>query len=656
MPLALFDLDDTLIDGDCATLWGRYMTELGWVEKTAFLHQERRLMELYAEGRLAMEDYMDFSLAPIAGRTPAEIAGAVEDFVARIIAPRIHADALRCLERHRQAGDRLLIISASAHFLVSAIGRRLGVDEVLAIDIEERDGLYTGRTRGTLTYREGKVRRLDAWLAQEGETLAGATFYSDSRNDLPLLSRVDRPHTVNPDPALLGHAREAGWPQAQWWKVYADPQLDAWIEKALDGNPGLAVAHARVRQAKSMAGLVESIESPQIEGKGSLVRHRWPDDYFYGPGDLARTTSWNNSTEIGLNYKLDLWGRDRSDSERAVDLAHMAAAEARQAQLELEGNIVRAYVQLSLQYAEMDIAKAMLQQQRDILALAQRRLRGGIGTHFEVSQAEVPLPETERRIEVIDEEIQLTRNLLAALAGKGPGEGRTIRRPSLNLAAQPSLPSALPAELLGRRPDVVAHRWQVAALAKGVDVARADFYPNVDLMASVGFSAVGGGMLEFFRSAKYTYSAGPAVTLPIFDGGRLRSQLGEAAAGYDAAVEQYNQTLVDALKNISDQLIRLHSVDIQKDFAAQSVASAQKTYDIATLAYQRGLTDYLNVLNAQTRLFQQQLVQEQVQAARLAAHASLLTALGGGVGAGADTPAQRKLAPENVPVRAVSSR
>ncbi len=212
----LFDLDDTLIDGDCATLWGRYMTELGWVEKTAFLHQERRLMELYAEGRLAMEDYMDFSLAPIAGRTPAEIAGAVEDFVARIVAPRIHADAVRCLERHRQAGDRLLIISASAHFLVSAIGRRLGVDEVLAIDIEERDGLYTGRTRGTLTYREGKVRRLDAWLAQEGETLAGATFYSDSRNDLPLLSRVDRPHTVNPDPALLGHAREAGWPVLEW--------------------------------------------------------------------------------------------------------------------------------------------------------------------------------------------------------------------------------------------------------------------------------------------------------------------------------------------------------------------------------------------------------------------------------------------------------
>ncbi|MDF5980906.1 efflux transporter outer membrane subunit [Pseudomonas aeruginosa] len=459
------------------------------------------------------------------------------------------------------------------------------------------------------------------------------------------------------DHAIQAAAREAGWPQAQWWKVYADPQLDAWIEKALDGNPGLAVAHARVRQAKSMAGLVESIESPQIEGKGSLVRHRWPDDYFYGPGDLARTTSWNNSTEIGLNYKLDLWGRDRSDSERAVDLAHMAAAEARARRSSSWRATSSAPTSSSrCSTPRWTSPRPCCNSSATSSPWPSVASRGGIGTHFEVSQAEVPLPETERRIEVIDEEIQLTRNLLAALAGKGPGEGRTIRRPSLNLAAQPSLPSALPAELLGRRPDVVAHRWQVAALAKGVDVARADFYPNVDLMASVGFSAVGGGMLEFFRSAKYTYSAGPAVTLPIFDGGRLRSQLGEAAAGYDAAVEQYNQTLVDALKNISDQLIRLHSVDIQKDFAAQSVASAQKTYDIATLAYQRGLTDYLNVLNAQTRLFQQQLVQEQVQAARLAAHASLLTALGGGVGAGADTPAQRKLAPENVPVRAVSSR
>jgi outer membrane protein TolC len=126
--------------------------------------------------------------------------------------------------------------------------------------------------------------------------------------------------------------------------------------------------------------------------------------------------------------------------------------------------------------------------------------------------------------------------------------------------------------------------------------------------------------------------------LPIFDGGRLRSELGEASAGYDIAVAKYNQTLVNALKSISDQLIRRESMEKQQGFATESVATAQKTYDIAMIAYQRGLTDYLNVLNAQTLLFKQQQVQQQVQAARLSAHAELVTALGGGLGAGNDVP------------------
>ncbi|MFZ6049916.1 HAD family hydrolase [Pseudomonas sp. CR3202] len=216
MPLAIFDLDDTLIDGDCATLWGHHMTELGWVEKASFIRKENELMALYAEGQLAMEDYMDFSLSPVTGRTAKEIAVAVDAFIDSTIEPRIHADAIRCLASHRDNGDRLLIISASAHFLVSAIGKRLGVEEVLAIDLDERDGIYTGKTRGTLTYREGKVSRLDAWLKEQGEALAGASFYSDSRNDLPLLSLVDKPNAVNPDEALRRHAKHAGWPVLRW--------------------------------------------------------------------------------------------------------------------------------------------------------------------------------------------------------------------------------------------------------------------------------------------------------------------------------------------------------------------------------------------------------------------------------------------------------
>ncbi|NLT91452.1 MAG: efflux transporter outer membrane subunit [Pseudomonas lactis] len=456
-------------------------------------------------------------------------------------------------------------------------------------------------------------------------------------------------NTLATDAAIQSADRDAHWPTAQWWQAYGDPQLNRWVELATRNSPSLAVAAARVRQARALAGVAESAESLQVNSDTTLKRHNWPKDQFYGPGQLSGANTWDNNSSLGLSYALDLWGRESNTTERAVDLAHMSAAEARLAQLELQNNVVRAYIQLSLQYANRDIAAATLAQQQQILDLANKRLAAGIGTHFDVSQAETPLPETHRQLDALDEEIALSRNQLAALAGKGPGEGAQLQRPTLALAASLKLPSSLPAQLLGQRPDVVASRWQVAAQARGIDVAHAGFYPNVDLVGSLGYMATGGGMLAFLAGKKFNYNVGPAITLPIFDGGRLRAQLGEASAGYDIAVAQYNQTLVNALKGISDQLIRRESMDKQSVFAAQSVASAQKTYDIAMIAYQRGLTDYLNVLNAQTLLFRQQQIAQQVQAARLSAHAELVTALGGGLGAGDDVPTAAKTLPSKTP-------
>ncbi|SHM76432.1 efflux transporter, outer membrane factor (OMF) lipoprotein, NodT family [Pseudomonas asturiensis] len=441
------------------------------------------------------------------------------------------------------------------------------------------------------------------------------------------------------DSAIQNAALDAHWPRAQWWRVYNDPQLNRWIELAVLGSPSLAMAAARVREAKAMAGMAESAESLQVQGTANLARHDWPSDQFYGPGALADRHTWDNNASLGMRYALDLWGRERSVSEQALDLAHMSAAEQRQAQLELQENIVRAYIQFSLNFARIEIAKASLAQQQQMLELAQRRLKGGLGTHFEVSQAQAPLPEIHRQIDELEEAIALGRNQLAALAGRGPGEGSTLQRPRLALNSELKLPSALPAQLLGQRPDVVASQWRVAAQAQGLNVAHASFYPNVDLVASLGYMATGGGMLAFLTGSKLSYKAGPALTLPIFDGGRLRAELGRASAGYDLAVAHYNQTLVMALTSVSDQLIRRASLDKQQVYAAESVASARKTYDIALIAYQRGLTDYLNVLNAQTLLFRQQQVQQQVEAARLTAYAGLVVALGGGLSAGDDVPA-----------------
>ncbi|AZC27954.1 MULTISPECIES: HAD family hydrolase [Pseudomonas] len=216
MALAIFDLDETLIHGDCATLWSEQMGRLGWVDSESFMRRNNELMDAYSHGKLAMEEFMAFSLEPMAGRSPEEVAHLVEPWVEDVIEPIIFSDACKTLAAHRQAGDRILVISASGTHLVKPIAQRLGIDEVLGIELEVRNGVYTGNTVGTLTYREGKITRLLQWLEAEKESLEGASFYSDSRNDLPLLLRVAHPQVVNPDPVLREHAQQAGWPIHHW--------------------------------------------------------------------------------------------------------------------------------------------------------------------------------------------------------------------------------------------------------------------------------------------------------------------------------------------------------------------------------------------------------------------------------------------------------
>ncbi|MFC6338350.1 HAD-IB family hydrolase [Pseudomonas sp. CCM 7891] len=216
MALVIFDLDDTLIHGDCATEWCRQMGRLGWVDPESFMHRNDQLMLAYSKGELAMEDYMAFSLEPMIGRTPEEIEHLVEPWVEDIIEPLIYSDATKTIAQHRKRGDRILVISASGTHLVRPIAARIGIDEVLGIELDISHGVYSGRTVGVLTYREGKITRLLQWLEEEGESLEGAYFYSDSRNDLPLLLKVEHPQVVNPDPVLREHAQKAGWPIHHW--------------------------------------------------------------------------------------------------------------------------------------------------------------------------------------------------------------------------------------------------------------------------------------------------------------------------------------------------------------------------------------------------------------------------------------------------------
>lgn len=217
MKLALFDLDETLVNGDCSSLWSAYMVAQGWVANTdVFLQRDAELMQQYAIGEMDMTEYMNWTLKPLQGRSEREVVLMVKQFIDEVIMPKIYVQARQCLAEHQARGDRTIIISASGEHLVAPIAHSLGVNEVLAIGVELDNGIFTGFTQGVLTYREGKVSRLMTLINQDETLLQDACFYSDSHNDLPLLTQVGNPCVINPDAVLRQYARRAGWPVYAW--------------------------------------------------------------------------------------------------------------------------------------------------------------------------------------------------------------------------------------------------------------------------------------------------------------------------------------------------------------------------------------------------------------------------------------------------------
>ena len=212
MPLAIFDLDNTLLAGDSDYLWGQFLGEIGAVDREAYERENERFYAEYREGRLDIMAFLAFSLAPLAAHEPSELAAWHARFMRDKIEPLITDASQRLIQDHRDAGDTLMIITATNAFVTAPIAARLGIPHLIATEPEIADGRYTGRVAGTPSFREGKVSRLQDWLQQHRETLEGAWFYSDSHNDLPLLERVSHPVAVDPDESLAIQAQERSWP------------------------------------------------------------------------------------------------------------------------------------------------------------------------------------------------------------------------------------------------------------------------------------------------------------------------------------------------------------------------------------------------------------------------------------------------------------
>lgn len=413
---------------------------------------------------------------------------------------------------------------------------------------------------------------------------------------------------------------------APWWQALQDPQLERLIATAVARNPGLAGALARVRAAREQATVANAGTSPQVTLDGYEYRERFSENYIFPP-PYGGGTYWEGRLGFNLNWHLDFWGRQEALVRQARLGADAAALDASSAELLLSSAVAQAYVEWVRAQRLEAVALRAQQQRQAVLDLTQQRVGAGLDTQVELRAAESNVEQSAVDIEQARLAATLARNALAALTGAGSTATQALDPPALDLEAALPLPAALPADLLARRPDLRAAAARIQAATAGREVAHANFYPNVDLVAFGGIAAI--GLQEMFQGDSHQWTVGPAIHLPIFDAGRLKAEYRRSGAELDAAIASYNDAVLRAVREAADQSSRVQSIDAQLVAQQRALLAAERSYDLATQRYSAGLSSQVTVLNAETQVLAARRQRTQLLADRTAARIALLVALGG---------------------------
>jgi NodT family efflux transporter outer membrane factor (OMF) lipoprotein len=426
-------------------------------------------------------------------------------------------------------------------------------------------------------------------------------------------------------------APAADWPADGWWKAYGDPQLDALIDEALKGSPDLRAAEARVRKAEGESREAGAALKPRVDGsasiKGTLIGQSLglPSDIA---DELPSDVQWATQVGANVSYQLDFFGKNRAALAAATSLADAARAEAASARLQLSSAVAGAYADLMRLAADRAALVDAVRVRRGTQDLIGQRLKNGLENRGGYSQSSALAFASEADIAGVDRQIAQTRNQIAALLGAGPDRGLSIAIPTGVQAHAFGLPTSLAADLIGRRPDIAAARARAEAAAKRTKVAKAAFYPNVDLVGSFLTLALGPQNL-FDENIRLT-QFGPALTLPIFEGGRASGNYRASWAEYDEAVASYDGALTKALREVADAVATTKSLETEAVQARQSLAAAEDAHRIARMRYEGGLSPLLEVFNAEASLVDRRRVVAELQARAMAADVALVRSLGGG--------------------------
>jgi NodT family efflux transporter outer membrane factor (OMF) lipoprotein len=439
-------------------------------------------------------------------------------------------------------------------------------------------------------------------------------------HDQPMVKTLSAPSVGLAD---AGEAAVAG----DWWTALGDPQLDRIMAEALAGNPSLSAAMARLRVAEAGIATQKAGLQPQVSVDIDDEYQRFSNKYIIPP-PYGGTNHWFGTAQANLSWSLDLAGRQKALVDQARSSADAAALDVAASRITLSGAVAQAYVNLARADAQARIADEFVASRQEALGLAQARKRAQLASDFDLRAAETLLAEARQaKVRATGDRV-LMIHMLAALAGRGADYYAGITPPTLRIETALPVPNTLPADLLGRRPDILAARARIEGADADRRVAKADFYPNVDIKAFVGSSAIGLGAL--FTGGALTYGAGPAIHLPIFEGGKLRSQYKGAIAGIDVAISDYNSTVVRSVQEAADALSRVDTNAADAAEQRRIVSGLADTVHLDEVRLRTGLGARLDILDAGDRLLTARQRQADIDADGALRRIQLLVALGGG--------------------------
>jgi NodT family efflux transporter outer membrane factor (OMF) lipoprotein len=492
-------------------------------------------------------------------------------------------------------------------------------------------------------------------------TPALALLLSSTLTGCLLGPNFERPQTSTPDAVFdrtqaakaASKAVESEFSQ-EWWTLFNDPVLDALEKQLADANLDVAAASARLRQSRAGQRIAGAAELPTLDGAASYYRERGSPNGILGLLGVSPTASNPQSaagnTPLGVaplpgskgspaynlyqfgvdaSWEIDIWGRARRGVEAATAQADASFEDRNAVLLSARAELARDYIQLRDTQALLDIAKQNLKIARDATKLTQTRVREGVTTDLDVANASAQAETIEALIPTLESRTETTINAIGVLLAKEPGALRQMLAEPRDVPALPAqVPIGIPSELVQRRPDIRRAEAQLHAATATIGMAKADFYPRISLNGSAGFQSLQLTNLADWASGQFV--VGPSITLPIFEGGRLKGTLHLREAQQQEAAINYQHTVLQAWREVDDALVEYDAEQRRHERLKTVVSLNQQALSIAQQRYKAGAVDFLDVLNVQRQLLDAQSNLEQSKANADANLITLCKVLGGG--------------------------